>query len=143
MEQRQVRYAKLQIARKQLGLDDDTYRDKLELLTGHRSARECSIAEMDRALDGFRRDGFKATKGVRAPSAKAHVRKIYAVWKDIEPYLKAPDKTAALRTFVSRQTKSRALPDGVSAPEFLNAEQANKVIEALKDWRRRVEGDRS
>ena len=144
-EMRQARYAKLRIAAKTLGLDDDVYRDKLEAVTGHRRARECSIEEMDRMLDVFRREGFRATRGARnGPSPKSHVRKVYAIWADVEPYLKAEtpeQKKAALVTFVRRQTRSRSVPDGVDAPEFLNAAQANKVIEALKSWRRKLEGD--
>ena len=40
----------------------------------------------------------------------------------------------ALRAFVQRQTKSRLTPDGISAPEFLDGPQANRVIEGLKAW---------
>jgi len=143
-EIRQPLYAKIRVAKAQLRLDEETYRDKIEAVTGERSLRDCSIPQIEAVLKQMRKDGFVPKKGSkRPPSDKAQVRMIMAIWADLAPYVRAPDKDAALRTFVSRQTKTVANPQGVSAPEFLDATQANRVIEALKDWRRRAEGDRA
>lgn len=131
---RQMRQ-KVQIARKQLGLADDDYRAVLERVTGQRSSTACNAHQLDAVLAEFRRLGWKAVKGKveRPRSAKLQVRMIHAVWADLRPFV-AEHTHDALRAFVRRQTKTPATPDGVDAPEFLDSEQATKVLEGLKAW---------
>lgn len=134
--------AKVAIARKQLGLDEASYRDVVERITGDRSAAAASDAALHRLLAEFGRLGFKASPGMRR-SNKPNVRLIYALWRDLAPYLRehTPD---ALRSFVRRQTQTPVHPDGLAAPEFLDGEQANRVIEALKAWLARArKGERA
>ncbi len=50
--------AKVKIAAKDLGLDDDTYRDLLERVTGQRSAASCSDGQLGLVLDEFKRLGW-------------------------------------------------------------------------------------
>jgi phage gp16-like protein len=128
---------KVQIARRQLGLADDDYRAILLRVTGKSSSRDCGPSHLDALLAEFRRLGWKAAKGSRAPSPKAQLRMIYAVFADIRPHLAVGDDST-LRAFVRRQTRSEARPGGVDAPEFLSPEEANKVLEGLKAWRARV-----
>nr|WP_294915385.1 regulatory protein GemA [uncultured Neokomagataea sp.] len=127
MEARKSRYAKLRIAQKKLGLDDDVYRDRLERETGKRSAKEMSLAEMDRVLEQFRKDGFKA----RPASHKPQVRKVFALWTELGPSLRSGGSRESLRAFVKRMV-------GVDDPNFLTAPQAGVVIEALKAWEKRL-----
>lgn len=136
---RNVLYAKLHIAQKELGLDEDSYRDILQRVGGCYHAKDMSISGLEAVLKEFKRLGWKPKPGTRRTpeSVKGQVRMIYGIWKDLEPYVRASDKLAALRSFVQRQTKTVANPQGVSAPEFLDAAQANRVIEGLKDWLRR------
>lgn len=133
-------YTKLAIARKELNLDDDSYRAILVRVGGHYSAKDMSVGQIEAVLKEFRRLGWKpklATGNRRTPdSAKAYVRKVYAIWNDMAPLLASGGTREALRAFVERQT-------GVSAPEFLDAEQATKVTEALKKWRSRLGKDKS
>lgn len=133
-------YAKLHIARKELGLDDDSYRAVLVRVGGHYSAKDMSVGQIEAVLKEFRHLGWKpklATGNRRTPdSAKAYVRKIFAIWNELAPLLASGGTREALRAFVERQT-------GVSAPEFLDAEQATKVTEALKKWRSRLGNDKS
>lgn len=129
---------KVQIAKKQMQLADEDYRAVLERVTGRRSSTECDARQLDVLLAEFRRLGWKPAEGKagKPRSAKPQVRMIYAVWADLRPFVAAhTDDT--LRAFVRRQTKTPATPDGVDAPEFLDAEQANKVLEGLKAWLRR------
>jgi phage gp16-like protein len=122
---------KVQIARRQLGLDDESYRAVLLRITGQTSSTACTVRDLDALLREFTRLGFQP-RPARKTSPKAQVRMIYAVWADIAHLLRSDaDKTAALRSFVKRQT-------GVDAPEFLDAAQANKVLEGLKAWRTRL-----
>ena len=87
-------------------------------------------------LRDFATLGWKA-QPVRKISPKAQVRMIHAVYADIQPML-AVGGPEALRSFVRRQTKSAAHPDGIDAPEFLDAGSATKVLEGLKAWRARL-----
>jgi hypothetical protein len=122
---------KVQIARRQLGLDDESYRAILLRITGQTSSTACTVRDLDALLREFTRLGF-AAKPSRKVSQKAQVRMIYGVWRDIRPLLRSDsDPAAMLRAFVKRQT-------GVDAPEFLDAVQANKVLEGMKAWRTRL-----
>jgi predicted DNA-binding transcriptional regulator YafY len=65
------------------------------------------------------------------PSSKAHVRKVFAVWKAMCDAGIPDNRTrAGLVAFVKRQT-------GVDDPEWLTPDQANKVTEGLKAWAKR------
>lgn len=129
--------AKVHVAKKQLGLDEETYRDVLERVTGLRSAKELEERELLRVLAAFRNAGWSASmnpaNGAQPrKSDKPHVRKIWAVWADMcrTGLVAAEDKRKALRAFVENRT-------GVTDPEWLTAEQATVVIESLKHWRNR------
>ena len=97
---------------------------------------------MDALIDEFKRLGFRPTtrakRGAKPISPRAQIRMIHAVFQDIRPHLAVGDDST-LRAFVQRQTRSEATPDGVSAPEFLDADQANKVLEGLKAWLKRLQ----
>ena len=134
--------AKVHIAKKQMALEDESYRALLRRITGYDSAAACSEVELDLIVTEFRRLGFVEKKTLRPASNKAYVRKIYAIWGDMKPYLRNPSQ-AALRRFVARQTKTDEHPDGVTSPEFLNAEDGNLVIEGLKAWHGRLRRERA
>ena len=128
---------KIQVARKQMALAEDDYRAILARVTGRTSSKDLAARQLDAVLAEFRRLGWTAAG--QAPggrSQKPQVRKIHAVWADLAPFVARHDADA-LRAFCRRQTKCAATPDGVDAPEFLDAEQANKVLEGLKAWRAR------
>jgi len=130
-----TRYAKLRIAQKQLGLDEDAYRDRLERETGKRSAKEMTVAELDKVLAGFKRDGFRPTpsRTGKATSFRPEVRKVFAMWKNLDDQgkLRAGGSRESLRAFVKRMT-------GVDDPNFLSGPQAGVVIEGLKAWGKRA-----
>lgn len=132
--------AKIHIAKKDLRLDDDDYRAILLRVTGFTSSADCGPSHLEELLKEFRRLGWKAKAGKGArkpPSPRAQIRMIYAVFNDLKPHLAVGDEST-LRAFVQRQTKTAANPAGISAPEFLDAAAANKVLEGLKAWRARV-----
>ena len=131
---RRAMIAKIHIGKKDLGLDDDTYRAILERVTGHRSARDCTDKHLTDVLAELGAKGFKASAGTgRTASKKSWVRKIWAIWGDIAPLL--PDANeAALRGFVTRQTKSPKNPNGIANPEWLSPAEGNKVIAGLQGW---------
>lgn len=141
---RRARLAKVHIARKQLALEEDSYRALLRRMTGKDSASAMAIAELDLVLNEFKRLGFSdaPARRFRKPAHHPHVRKVFALWWALKPHLQN-GSDGALRAFVRRQTKSDMTPDGVSAPEFLDPEQANLVIEGLKAWLAREKARRA
>lgn len=81
--------AKIHIGKKQLGLDDDTYRDVLWRLTGKRSAKELSVRQLRQVLMYMQNKGFVVTpkKAHRTPSVAARkqalIGKIEAMLSDM------------------------------------------------------------
>jgi hypothetical protein len=121
--------AKLHVAKKQLALSEDSYRAVLRRVAGVESAAAATGPQLLAVLAEMRRFGFKDVP--RRVSDKPHVRKVWALWRDMAPMLTDGSDTA-LRAFVKRQV-------GVSDPEWLDGARANKVIEGLKAWRARLE----
>lgn len=125
--------AKIHIARKQLGLEEEDYRALLERTTGKNTARAMTEPERARVLAEFERLGFRAKPAARS-QRPAHVKNIYALWGELQTrraVVRGPAGARALRAFVVRQT-------GLAAPEFLTPAQAASVTEALKGWIERV-----
>lgn len=122
--------AMIHVARKQLGLDEDTYRSLLGRVTGQRSAAQLTEGQLGAVVDAMKERGFVPTRG-HAYSDKPHVRKVWALWAELEltGLVRSPGR-ASCRAFVQRMT-------GVTDPEWLSPEQANVVIEGIKAWKRR------
>ena len=121
--------AKLHVAKKQLALSEDSYRAILQRVAGLASAAQATDAQLLALLAEMRRFGFRDKPAVA--EADPHVRKIYALWRDMAPLLRDPSDQA-LFAFCQRQT-------GRSRPEWLDGARANALIEALKAWRARLE----
>ncbi len=86
---RRALLAQVHIAKKQLGLDDPTYRAVLERETGKRSAADCSDTALRRVLDGVLNVLPGGTPPTGPPgrknrltkrSLKPWVRKVYKLW---------------------------------------------------------------
>ena len=132
MSDRRGMLAKIHVAKKQLALTDDSYRDVVKRMTGADSSKDCTDGQLERLLGEFTRLGFAAVS--RPKSAKPWVRKIHAIWKELAPLL--DDATeAALSGFVQRQT-------GIARAEWLNSNQATKVIQGLEGWLGRLKAER-
>lgn len=132
----------IHLAKKQLGLDDDTYRDLLGRVTGKRSAKEMSDAERQAVLDEMRRQGagtgagFKASSnGTRKRLEGRFAKKLQALWIagwNLGVVRERDD--AALIAFVRRQTY-------IDHARFLvDAAEARKAVEAIKAWLSREAG---
>jgi hypothetical protein len=120
----------LHIAKKQLGLDDDTWRDLLERETGRRSSKDMSDGERGRVLDVLKSQGFKpASRSSRKGLEGKYAGKLQALWiAGWNLGLIGNRDDAALLAFVKRQT-------GIDHTRFLRYhDDATKAIEALKAW---------
>lgn len=131
--------AKIHIAKKQLGLDDDLYRDTLRRITGKSSSGAMTENERQKVLDHFSKAGFKAhsrrrSMPISGPAAR-HARKIEALWLSGWNLGVIHDRSAAaMESFIARQT-------GIAKAQWLkDAGDAGKVIEALKAWLAREGG---
>ncbi|NNV20675.1 regulatory protein GemA [Ochrobactrum pseudogrignonense] len=128
--------AAIHVAKKQLGLDDDTYRAICLRVTGKHSSASMSEGERIKLIDEFRRQGFKpASKGSRKRLEGKFAGKLQALWIagwNLGVFDNRADE--ALIAFVHRQT-------GVDHVRFLHhASDARAVIESLKKWIERKAG---
>lgn len=126
--------AKMHVAKKQLGLDEDTYRDALMKVTGKRSAKEMDDKERSAVILFFTNAGFQnrpaAPRGDgRKKLTGKYAGKLQALWiAGWNLGLVKNKDDAALLAFVKRQT-------GIDHTRFLrDGDDAFKAIEALKMW---------
>ena len=125
--ERNVLVSRIHIARKELALEEESYRAILRRITGHDSCSKLDAEQLRAVIAEFERLGLRPR--VRR-SVKPHVRKVYAVWGSMAGLVEDSGR-GALHAFVLRQT-------GISSAEWLDGAQANKVIEGLKAWRKRM-----
>lgn len=128
---------KVQIARRDLGLDEDTYRAMLERLTGRTSSSACTDAQLGRVLDEMKAKGWKpkvVTGGRAARSASTRVapasspvaKKARALWISLHQLGVVRDPSeAALEAFGKRQLKVERL-------HWAKPYHADRLVEALK-----------
>lgn len=132
--------AKIHIAKKQLGMNDDDYRAVLERVTGKTSSKGLPLSKLNDVLNEMKNLGFKTTTatkriGTRKLADDPQAKKIRAMWITLRDMGELKDSSeAALLSFVKRMT-------GVSAFEWLDSKQADTIINALRGWIERKGGD--
>ncbi len=136
---RRAELARIHIAKKQLGLDDDLYRAIIARVSAKfrrepvASSAKLEPRERVAVLAEFERLGFKPTPpgGDRRDwidvKDDRHSRKLIALFDEAckRGIFRAKSRRAALRKFLRRQT-------GRDAIQWLGPTECNKVIEALK-----------
>ncbi|MEJ2792058.1 regulatory protein GemA [Iodobacter sp. LRB] len=124
--------AQIHIAKKQLAMDDDTYRAMLKEIAGVESAKNLSVPKALAVLAHLKRRGFKVTSAKAGSSRpldqEETSKKIRALWLFLHDLggVKNPSE-AALGAYVKRIT-------GVEALQWINHRQAETLIESLKKW---------
>lgn len=127
----------IHIAKRDLQLDDDTYRQLLITVTGKSSTRDMTVPQLDTVLNAMKKRGFKIKAAKKASSARPlddspQSRKIRSLWLEMADAGIIRDRSeAALVRWVKRET-------GIDSLQWLNSEQASAIIEKLKQWQRRV-----
>ncbi|ECC1559583.1 regulatory protein GemA [Salmonella enterica subsp. salamae] len=128
----------IHVARREAGLDDETYQAKLAAATGKKTCRDMTLPELETALQAFRDSGFKR-KTTRSSSRtrSAIVGKIRAVWAEMHAagFIQC-GSDAALDQYVARMT-ARQNGAGISRADWLTDALATPVLESLKQWHRR------
>jgi len=128
--------AKIHVAKKQLGLDDATYRAVLHRVTGQDSAARLNDVQLGNVIREFVRlgwkDGGSELRFGRTPTG----RLIRILWRDVS----REKSETALRSMIRRIL---GLADVViPEPDILSVADASKVVEALKAMKRRRAGAR-
>lgn len=122
--------AAIHVAKKQLGLDEETYRAVLMRSTGKDSAGDMDEGQRRKALAEFERLGFKpSTTGARKRLEGRFAKKLQALWIDgWNLGIIQNREDSALLSFVKGRT-------GIDHTRFLHhPADAKKAIEALKAW---------
>ncbi|WP_320200513.1 regulatory protein GemA [Agrobacterium sp. rho-13.3] len=121
-------FAIINIAKKQLDMDEDHYRELLVRVTKVDSLRKMSESQRLAVVEEFKRLGFKVTATTKKlpVASKPYIRLVHALWKSCHRKGVIEDGSRhALRTFVKKRS-------GVDDPDFLTFTQANPIIDALK-----------
>ena len=122
----------IHVGRKQLGLAEEDYRDLLQRVTGKRSSADMNEQQRQAVIGEMRGLGFAATPSAVKKSPHAHVRKVFALWSEAGRCGAVESASRqSLVSFVQGLTE-------IGDPNWLDAAQANKVIEALKAMNRRA-----
>lgn len=129
----------IQVGRRDLRLDEPTYRDILRAWGGTESLSAMSIDGMKKVLDYFKSQGFTVRKlsGVRKQATDKRAKKVRALWLFLHELGAVRDPSeAALTAYVQRIAKvdhlhwargwRRDLPEARERTELL--------IETLKKW---------
>lgn len=126
--------AAIHVAKAQLALSEDSYRDVMERVAGVRSSNDLDEAGARKLMAEFERLGFvNGRKKKRAGyDGRPLARKVVAMWTslhNLDEIDNADDR--ALAAFAKRITgKDRLL--------FCNGKELNQVVEGLKAWGARV-----
>lgn len=123
----------IHVAKRQLGLSDDLYRDILRREAGVDSARDLDATGFDRVMMRFRDLGFVSTGRKRyygdrpGMASAAQVKLIRALWRE---FVGGATDDVVLDRWIKRTFH-------VDSLRFVDSETAHKVVGALKQMTRR------
>lgn len=126
----------INIAKGQLGLDEDAYRGLLVRITGKASLRQMTERQRIDVVEELKRKGFRIRPSKGAPALpkafQPHSRLIHALWKSCHRLgvIDNPSRDA-LRAFCKRFV-AHGQEGVIVDPDMLSRDQATPVIEALK-----------
>ncbi|TCT37446.1 gp16 family protein [Martelella mediterranea] len=118
----------INIAKQQLGLEEDAYRALLVRVTGRDSLRAMSERQRIDVVEEMKRRGFRVRSGGKSlpVSTRPYIRMIHALWKSCHRRGVISDGSRkALRAFVSARSPKED-------PDLLTYDEASPIIEALK-----------
>ncbi|PMI33538.1 hypothetical protein BCT30_05040 [Enterovibrio norvegicus] len=148
MQQRTRLIQLIHVGKRELQLDDDTYRALLKRETGSDSCKEMKKDELDKVLSAMERQGFKRKKSTNPKQSEKRlspktqgkpdvISKIRALWITMakEGIIRDGSETA-LDAYVRRMTK-RQTSKGIDHVAWCSDIQATRVLEGLKLWKAR------
>lgn len=133
-QHRRAIYAKVHIARHQLHMDEDDYRQVLFAATGRTSLRDCDEKQLEAVLAALKAKGFEPLPKSGAKAAAQHpmARKARALWISLYQLgvVRNPSEQA-LEAFARRQL-------GCEKLVWARQSDAFRLIEALKSMAERA-----
>jgi hypothetical protein len=129
-EMRRRDLAFIHVAKKQLGLAEDTYRALVSRFSDNRtdSAGELRVAERIKLMDHLRAAGAGVMQKGRGGDGRDQASKLRALWRSLYQLGEVEQSgDDALAAFVMRQT-------GIEALRWNRSADLNKGIESLKGW---------
>ncbi len=139
--------AKIHIAKKDLHMDDDSYREIIRIVGKAKSgsSADLDLAGRSRVLHHFKQKGWKprkkkSTKNLSMAS-QGQIDLIHHIWQCLGARGVVKDTSKkSLRIWLMNTTQRyHDKKVGFSSPEFLPKWVAVKVIEQLKNWANRSE----
>lgn len=138
-DQRRRELAKIHIGAKELGMDDDAYRDMLFTVARVRSAADLDAAGRHEVLDHLKACGFKPKRGKRTYPGRPH---------NLQSDARGP-QLGKIEALLADASRPWAYADGIAKKmfhvdrvTFCKAEQLGKIIAALiYDAKRRAKAD--
>lgn len=129
--------AAINVAKRDLAMDEADYRSLLERVTGKTSLRQMNGPEHTRVLDELRAKGAPVLKVKGKELTGPYAKKLQALWIAGWNLGVIHNRTdAAMLTFIKGQT-------GIDHTRFLrDAADARRAVEALKGWLAREGGVR-
>ncbi|WP_051298669.1 gp16 family protein [Marinobacterium litorale] len=150
-DNRKAALAQIHIAKKQLGLDDDIYREMLENITGKRSCSGMAIGELYQVIKHLENVGFKRNRGGQpksrrqqyySPKSKGQIIDVMrAIWIEMhQAGIVRDGSELALTHWAKRASSKRNGGVGVDSLDWLERDTklASQVLEDLKQWNKRV-----
>ena len=138
-------YGQINIAKKQTRISEDHYRLMLQAVTKKDSLKEMSMPELIKVIDHFKKNlGWKNNSRKKSSSkfkvaSNPETRLIFVLWEKLFNLgalsCSKMGKRAALNSFCSKQT-------GIEDANWVKANDARKMIEILKKWIKRIEGQK-
>lgn len=133
----------LHVARGQLNMDEHVYRQNLQAWCGKTSSKDMSVPELEKALAGMKRLGFKVVpkakdKPAKKPLHQDPLKKLGQVWTHMAAQgFVSSGSYNALEAWAAKQ--SPALNDGIGIAKLeWMSDIASELIERLKRWHRRM-----
>jgi phage gp16-like protein len=128
------------IAKQQLAIDDDDWRDLVERETGKRSCAAAGDRELVKLMKRLETMGFTNQARARTfrRARKPQARLCWSLWKELKELgaLRNTTREAARHLFA---TLAGVATD--TDPDFMSAEQLNRAIEGLKAMVARVKAE--
>lgn len=144
-DNRKAALAQIHIAKSQLGLDDDTYRQMLKNLTGKRSCSDMVIGELYIVIRHLENVGFKKHRPRRRQYSPRSTGKVIdvmrAIWIEMHKAGFVKDGSElALTRWAKRASSQRNGGIGIESLEWLEKDTrlAIQVLEDLKQWHKRA-----
>ena len=132
---RQTDLAKIHIAKKDLKMDDDSYRAMLKNVTGQESSSKLDFHQRQKVLHKFKTLGWNPRKkaGVKSNRTPNLSSKIRALWIEMAQQEIIWDSSEyALQAYVKRMSNGK-----YQVPQFCDKTTAIRIIESLKKWQKR------